>query len=243
MSCPWHVLSGRGVFLSLSWPGRGMGYPCHGTWLGYPFPSLPPPKPGPGQGYPLLHPLARTRTGVPEAIGYPPLSFPRWANWKHYLPSYFVRGGNFFLLQHWPVYFLLHNITIWLTKLADAGFCHRGQNVPWFWRCSKADCCEWRVMQANRGNRWALEALAFLTVKYAFSHFSWYPFNFSFKLDLWRYSTIHISIQKILVIFANAIFFYLMGEIRDLNYFDLVCRYIDLCKRWSGAYWRPVVPI
>ena len=49
------------------------------------------------------------------------------------------------------------------------------------------------------------------------------------------YSTIHISIQKILVIFANAIFFYLMGEIRGLNYFDLVCRYIDLCKRWFGA--------
>ena len=85
------------------------------------------------------------------------------------------------LWQSFPIPWQIHHCPFMKHSVADPGF---GQGRPQnffsiFYRSSKAKLGK----QSEQRSR-ALETLAFLTIKYAFSHFSWY---FLFKFSAYIY--------------------------------------------------------
>ena len=121
------------------------------------------------------------------------------------------------------------------SALADPGF-GRGGGLRNFVR-DFADVAKWsRASEASqywpgsRARLRALEALAFLTLKYAFSHFSWYFFFKLFNIHcVWMNYKISISISKILNILENAIFLFFISDNQGSCFFIYFC----LLKHYS----------
>ena len=78
----------------------------------------------------------------------------------------------------------------------------------------------------------ALEALAFLSPKYAFSHFSWHLFFKIFNLKLWKHITKNIYyLNKVLVTVKQKFSDVLIILLNLFTYIFL--------SMWSGAYLMP----
>ena len=79
----------------------------------------------------------------------------------------------------------------------------------------------------------APEAVTLLTVKYAFSHFSWYLFFKLFNIHcVWMNYKISISILKILNILGNAIFLFFTWDNQGSCFFIYFC----LLKHYSVSW-------
>ena len=113
---------------------------------------------------------------------------------------------------------------------------------PTFCQCSEAKWSEWATWAVYYWlGGWALEALAFLVIKYAFSHFSWYFFlNFLLYIYVDMLQNIYFNMKDSGHFWQMQFPFSLSEKMKGFScLFGLVWRYINSISQGCRARLGP----